>query len=159
MQLPPDPSVGPIDNNSLAQVAAAKLVAYEASSGSAGRNAVQQMANALNGAARELSRWVGAEGCSALFMRALNRARQEYPVLRNIVVITKSVPMLTGVEESVAASDANAVAAGLNATLVELFELMVRVVGSDLTMQLAEQMTAGNTTTDATPAEDEEAEL
>jgi hypothetical protein len=142
----------------LAQVAAARLIAHETRSGSAGRNAVQQRASALEGAARELSHWVGPDGCSALFTRALNRARQEYPVLRNIVVITESVPVLTGVEESVAASDADAVAVGLNATLVELFGLLVRVVGSDMTMKLAEQMTAGKTT-DAVPAQDEEAEL
>ncbi|HEY0670847.1 MAG TPA: hypothetical protein VGD27_01210 [Longimicrobiales bacterium] len=54
--------------------------------------------------------------------------------------MANSAPLLIGVEDSVAASGDEAVAAALNAAVIELFELLMRVVGVELTSKLAEQM-------------------
>ena len=109
---------------------------------------VQNTVDAVNLAALVLSRWVGADGCSALLTRAVRAAADAHPVLRDVNVINNSTPVLSGVDETVAANDANAVAVALNATLVELFDLLVRVVGEDLTMKLAEQMVTPSASTD-----------
>lgn len=48
--------------------------------------------------------------------------------------------MLAGIEETLARSDRREVAKALHATLVDLFDLLIRMVGADLTTKLAEQM-------------------
>lgn len=127
--------------NDSAQDLAAKLIAHQTRvTGSAG--GYEAIAGALNLAASKLSRWVGPEGCSALLTRCLNSSAATHPVLRNIKFTANSALSLTGVEESAAASGDQAVAAALNAAVVELFELLMRVVGVELTLKLAEQMTS-----------------
>jgi hypothetical protein len=133
-------------NNSLARAAAAQLIADQQRLAPGQSDVVHPVASAIDLAARELSQWVGPEGSNALLTRAIGFAARAHPVLGTINIVSNSAPVLTGVEDTVAANDASTVAAGLNATLVELFELLVRVVGDHLTLRLAEQMMAGNPT-------------
>lgn len=135
--------------NSLAQAAAAKLIAHQTRHASSAVVPLRSTVDAVNLAALELSHWVGADGCSALLARAVRAAADVHPVLRGISVVSNSAPALSGVDEIVAANDASTVAVALNATLEELFDLLVRVVGEDLTMKLAEQMMSSATTDDA----------
>ncbi|MEX2283843.1 MAG: hypothetical protein WEE89_15265 [Gemmatimonadota bacterium] len=121
------------------------LIAHETSSGDAAtaNDDVTPVAGALRLATTELSNWVGPDGCSALLLRACTRASQDHPALSSITIVSHSAPVLTGIPESVQAYSAPAVRAGLTATLVELFELLGRVIGNDLTIRLAEQITTG----------------
>ena len=97
---------------------------------------------ALRQASLELSSWVGPDGTSALFTRALARAGRQHPLLGQLTLVTNSAPALVGVPESIASNGADAVADALHETLVELFELLTRLVGADLAAKLAEQMLA-----------------
>jgi hypothetical protein len=145
-------------NNSVALAAAAQLIADQQRLASGQSDIVHPVASAIDLAARELSQWVGPEGSNALLTRAITFAAHAHPVLGTIKIVSNSAPVLTGVEDTVATNGASSVAAGLNATLVQLFELLVRVVGDQLTLRLAEQMTAGNPT-DVSQAQDEEEEV
>ena len=131
-----------VRHTSSARTAAARLVAHETRKSDGAPDGVYPAAHALQRAALELSRWVGADGCHALVKRAVSRAAQAHPILHDVQIDTNSAPIVIAVEDVVGAHNAAAVAAALNATLVEFFELLVRVVGEDLTMKLAEQVTA-----------------
>ena len=63
---------------------------------------------------------------------------------------------LAGVEESIESNGPSVVAAALTATLVQLFALLGRVIGDDLTLKLAEQITADDTSGAALRADEEE---
>jgi hypothetical protein len=104
----------------------------------------------------ELSRWVGAVGCHALLTRALSRAVPNHRALANVQVVSHSAPVLEGVDESVEANGESAVAAGLSTTLVQLFELLGRLIGNDLTLKLAERITADDTSGAAQGDEEEQ---
>lgn len=147
---------GCIDRHtSSARTAAARLIAHETRNSHGASDGVHPAANALRRAALGLSQWVGPDGCHALINRAVNRAAQTHPILHNVKIDTNSAPIVIAVEDVVGTHGAAAVAAALNATLVEFFELLVRVVGEDLTMKLAQQVTAHDPT-DVGPVEGEE---
>jgi hypothetical protein len=134
---------------------AALLIAHELRDGSTANN-VRPVASALQRAVLELSRWVGAVGCRALLTRALSRAVQQHRALANVQVVSHSLPVLEGVEDSVQANGENAVAAGLATTLVQLFELLGRLIGADLTLKLAERITADDSSGAAQGDEEEQ---
>jgi hypothetical protein len=133
---------------------AALLIAHEMRDGPAVDN-VRPVASALQRAVVELSRWIGTDGCRALLTRALSRAGQHHRALANVKVVSNSVPVLQGVEDSVLANGESAVGAGLTTTLVQLFEVLGRLIGADLTLKLAERITAADSSA-AAQGEDEE---
>ena len=134
---------------------ATRLIAHERGDGDLEVDSVRPVASALRLAVAELSRWVGTNGCHALLTRALRRATQEHPALASIQVLTNSGLALAGVEESIESNGPRVVAAALTATLVQLFALLGRVIGDDLTLKLAEQITADDIP-GAAQGEDEE---
>lgn len=85
---------------------------------------------------RELGRWLGVQGCHALFTRALAQARVAHPVLGGLRLRAGSEPALDGVCEIVAAHDAVAAAAALEALLAALLALLGRLVGDDMATRL-----------------------
>ena len=89
----------------------------------------------------ELSQWLGPDGSSALLNRALQKATQRHDSLSNITVESNSAPVLVGVEESIAAAGGATVTDGLIDTMVELFTLLVRMVGDDVTSKLVQRIT------------------
>ena len=101
---------------------------------------------------RELSRWVGRDGCHALFARALAQGRLDYATLDRIELRPRSEPHLDGVAESIMSSGEAAVAEALESMLVHLVELLGRLVGDDMAAKLIERSIAapdrGSTTSD-----------
>jgi hypothetical protein len=93
----------------------------------------------------ELTRVVGSNGTRALLTRALRAAVDGHPVLSSVEVLTNSAPSLAGIDRSVEAGGAEAVANGLAAVLVHMFELLGRLIGDDLTMKIAERVMSGDT--------------
>jgi hypothetical protein len=87
---------------------------------------------------QELSRWVGADGCHALFTRALAHAQTDHPLLGEIQLRARSEPYLAGVAEVVEAYGATATAEALESMLVGLIELLGRLVGDDMAMKMIE---------------------
>jgi hypothetical protein len=105
---------------------------------SAGRTA----AAACDDLYRELSRWVGPDGCHALFVRALAQARIEYPALGQIQLHARSEPYIDGVAEAIMAHGDPATGEALESMLVHLVELLGRLIGDDMAMKLIERSLA-----------------
>jgi len=88
---------------------------------------------------RELSRWVGPDGCHALFTRALAETRKELAPLGQIQLRAGSEPYIGGVAETVAAYGDTATAKALEAMLIQLVELLGRLIGDDMASTLIER--------------------
>jgi hypothetical protein len=88
---------------------------------------------------RELSRWVGHDGCHALFTRALTEARAESPALRRVHLHTRSDPYVDGVAEAIMSDGDPATADALESMLTRLVELLARLIGEDMAMMLMER--------------------
>lgn len=88
---------------------------------------------------RGLSRWFGAEGCRALFVRALRNTREEHRALASIEIGKPGEgPGLAGVSTAVAEAGETEVAAALEALLTKMLELLGRFIGTDMVVTLAE---------------------
>ena len=92
----------------------------------------------------ELSRWVGRDGCHALFTRALAQARTDYPVLEEIQLRPQSESYIDGVAETIMAHGDAATAEALESMLTRLVELLGRLIGDDMAMKLIERSLAAS---------------
>jgi hypothetical protein len=99
---------------------------------------------------RDLSRWVGTDGCHALFTRALAEARLEYPALDEIQLRPRSGPYVDGVAETIMSNGDPATAEGLESMLVRLVELLGRLIGDDMATKLIDQSMAASESGDKT---------
>lgn len=88
---------------------------------------------------RNLSRWVGRDGCHALFTRALAEARVDDEILDQITLQPLSESYIEGVAETIMASGDRESAAALESMLVHLIDLLVRLIGDDMATKLIEQ--------------------
>ena len=70
--------------------------------------------------------------------RALTEAHAEHPSLQSMHATLPPDPILEGLQESMRTHGVEAVAAGLTSSLVELFELLGRLVGEDMTARLVD---------------------
>ena len=122
-----------------------------------GDTAARAAAAACDDLYRELSRWVGPDGCHALFTRALAQARTEYPLLGQIQLRARSEPYIDGVAATIMANGDRATAEALESMLVRLVELLGRLIGDDMATKLIERSLAasqtGNTSVDGTREE------
>lgn len=86
-----------------------------------------------------LARWFGTDGVDALFARALDRTRIEFPVL---VAIVREAPGKVRVGELTDATpshDPAVLAEGLVALIAAMIGLLERLVGVDMARRLVEQ--------------------
>jgi hypothetical protein len=113
------------------------------SSGRLGRDDGESTARATAAACdnlyRALSRWVGPDGCHALFARALADTRIEYPALTQVQLRARSEPYIDSVAETIIAHGDAATAEALESLLVRLVELLGRLIGDDMAMKLIER--------------------
>ena len=89
-----------------------------------------------------LSRWVGPDGCHALFTRALAQARGDAATLEHVRLRPGASPYVDGVTESIRAHDDSSVAQALESMLVHLVELLERLIGADMATKLIERSIA-----------------
>jgi hypothetical protein len=147
----------PSRNESPARQIARRLIESHRSERSEGYTHARAAAAACDQLYRELSRWVGPDGCHALFTRALAQARTEYPVLGQIQLRARSDPYIDGVPETIMGHGDPATAAGLEAMLVNLIELLGRLIGDDMATKLIERSVAASERGDPTSERREEA--
>ncbi len=83
-----------------------------------------------------LSRWVGVDGSRALFTRALAQARDEHPVLENILLAPRPDSALTGVDEAAQAHGEAATVAALEWVITALVSLLGKLIGDDIALKL-----------------------
>jgi len=101
-----------------------------------GDTAARAAAAACDSLYRELSRWVGADGCHALFARALAETRPQYPALEKIQLRARSEPYIEGIADSIMARGDPETAEALESMLVRLVELLGRLIGEDMAGKL-----------------------
>ena len=130
---------------------ARRLISTRRSERAGGDTAARAAAAACDHLYRELSRWVGSDGCNALFTRALAQARTEYPALGQIQLRSRSEPYIDGVAETIMAHGDPATAEALESMLARLVELLGRLIGDDMAMKLIERSLVSER--DDTPSE------
>ncbi len=130
---------------------ARRLISSRRSERKAGENPARAAAAACDTLYRELSRWVGPDGCHALFTRALADTRTEYPALAQIQLRARAEPYIDGVAETIMAHGDPATAEALESMLVRLVELLGRLIGDDMAMKLIERSLASSERGDAPP--------
>jgi hypothetical protein len=113
--------------------------------------AARAAASACEHLYQELSRWVGPDGCHALFTRALAQAQAEYPALGQIQLRARSEPYIDGVAATIMAHGDAATAEALESMLVRLIELLGRLIGDDMAMKLIERSLLASLRGDAAP--------
>ncbi|HEY3258126.1 MAG TPA: hypothetical protein VGJ64_04670 [Gemmatimonadaceae bacterium] len=104
-----------------------------------GAPSAQPAAVALNRLYLDLARWVGFEGCHALFTRALAEARAEHPLLGTIQLHAHSTPYLEGVAETMEQHGGAETDAALESMLVIVIEVLSRLIGDEMARILIER--------------------
>jgi hypothetical protein len=136
---------------------ARRLIRSHRSEQTGGQTAARGAATACDKLYRELSQWVGPDGCHALFTRALAQARTDHPALEQIHLHARSDPYIDGVAEAIMAHGDPATADGLEAMLVHLIELLGRLIGDDMATKLIERSVMAFERDDPTSERREEA--
>lgn len=146
-----DPGKGRLSSDQpAAQQIARRLIDSRRREGGEADSEARAAAAACNHLYRGLSRWVGSDGCHALFARALAEARTEHPVLEQIQLRARSEPYVDGVAQTIMAHGDAATAHGLESMLVRLIELLGRLIGDDMAMKLIERSLGASEHGDAT---------
>ena len=130
---------------------ARRLIAREASASGLANSPAAASQAACQRVYRGLALWLGENGAQALFMRALVQARSAHPPIREISLQAKSERRLDGVTETIQTYGASAVAAGLEAVLAGVLELLGRLLGADIATRLVEQTTPDDDRDDEVP--------
>jgi hypothetical protein len=117
-----------------------RLIARE-SSATPAQNAAAVAANVLRSISRDLSRFIGTDGCEALVARARSQARLAHNSPENISGTTQAGRAGNGSTGTAAAPEPQT-AEELESTLVALIELLGRLIGDELAMKLADQHAA-----------------
>jgi hypothetical protein len=122
-----------------AQQLTRRLIAYGRALGASGPYFAQPAAAALDRLYLDLARWVGFDGCHALFMRALAEAKVDHPLLEAIELQPRATPYLAGVAETVEKHGALETDQALQAMLVILIEVLGRLIGDEMATNLIER--------------------
>ena len=139
----------PSRSESPAQGIARRLIERRDSKRNGDETPARKAAAASDQLYRELSRWVGTDGCHALFTRALAHARTEYPVLEQIQLRSRSEPYVDGLAGTIMAYGDAGTAVALESMLVRLIELLGRLIGDDIAMKLIDRSLAASESADA----------
>ena len=143
--------------HSPARKLARRLIEARRSERSGGETPARAAAAATDGLYRELSRWVGLDGCNALFSRSLSEARTDFPALAQIEIRARSQPHIDGVAETIMARGDPATAEALEFMLERLVELLGRLIGDDMATRLIERSFSESERTHASGDSQEEA--
>ena len=130
---------------------ARRLIAREASASGLASSPAAATQAACERVHRGLALWLGENGAQALFMRALAHARSAHPPVREITFHPRADRRLEGVTETIQTYGAPAVAAGLEAVLAGVLELLGRLLGADIATRLVEQPTPDDDRNDEVP--------
>lgn len=104
---------------------------------SSGSNTTADARRAVERVWNELSKWTGVDGCHALLTRAVALARAENPVLlRNARVGSRSRSWLEGVADNPSTNAAYAGNEGIESILTALMELLGRLVGDQIAINM-----------------------
>jgi hypothetical protein len=134
----------PSGNRPAAQEIVRRLISNRAPHAKRADTAARAVAAACDNLYRELSRWVGPDGCHALFARALAETRPQYPALEKIQLRPRSEAYIEGIADSIMARGDPETAEALESMLIRLVELLGRLIGDDMAMKLIERSLAAS---------------
>lgn len=100
--------------------------------------------------ASTLSRWFGPYGYHALLTRALAEASRSHPSLEAVRVPGPADPTLVGLADAAATHGMDETMQGVITILATVVELLGRLIGDDLAMDLMDQAMPDATAADAT---------
>jgi hypothetical protein len=129
----------PSDDRSPALQIARRLINSRRAGSAGDGSAARAAAASCDHLYQELSRWVGPDGCHALFTRALAEARAEHSALAQIHLQPRSEHYIDGVAESIMAHGDRETGDALESMLARLVELLGRLIGDDMAMKLIGQ--------------------
>jgi hypothetical protein len=118
---------------------ARRLIDGSRGNGAPSPDSAHSAAAAFDHLYQSLSRWVGLDGCHALFTRAHAQARAKYPLLADIQLRARSTPYLDGLTEAIDQYGAEETFEALESMLVTLIELLGRLIGDDMATKLIER--------------------
>jgi hypothetical protein len=139
MKTPDEASHSLSRSQQAAQQIARRLISTRRPEPPGGDSPARNAAAACDYLYRTLSRWVGPDGCHALYARALAQAANEYPALERIQLRPRSKPYIDGVPQTITEHGDGATAKAFESMLVRLVELLGRLIGDDMAMKLIEQ--------------------
>lgn len=116
-----------------------RLVDREIVSSGEAPNAALATALVAENLCRALSRWIGIDGCHALFRRARADALTDHPALAKLELRAREESYLGNVAACIEESGDTATANGLEAMLGGTIELLGRLIGHDLATNLIER--------------------
>jgi hypothetical protein len=118
---------------------AKRLVDRETSTGTSETTRASATALAGEGLYRALSRWIGSDGCHALFTRSRAQEQPANRALESLQLSPRHDPYITGVEESIGEYGNDATADALESMIVGMIELLGRLIGVDMATSLIER--------------------
>lgn len=121
-----------------------RLIKRETSRHSGGNSVTDGVVTVCEETYRALSRWVGEDGCHALFSRSFAETRIEFHELAEIELNAGKQPYLSGIAEAKKKHDDASIAGALESMLFHLFTLLSRLLGEDMANKLIEQGFASN---------------
>ncbi len=86
-----------------------------------------------------LSRWIGRDGCHALFLRAQAQAAIQHPSLQVLQLRVREEPYVSSVQDSIQGFGDPATAAAIEAMLAATISLLCRLIGDDMAKNLIER--------------------
>jgi hypothetical protein len=121
---------------------AAKLVDRENRSGDKAATSASAAAFAGDDLYRALSRWIGRDGCHALFARARAQEQPANQALDALKLNPRHEPYITGVDDSIGEYGDGATADAIESMIVGMIELLGRLIGVDMATSLIERSLA-----------------
>ncbi len=91
-----------------------------------------------------LSRWIGRDGCHALFVRARAQTLRSHPPLLFMELRAGAGPYVENVAETIAEFGEPATAAAIEELLAATIALLSRLVGDEIARNLIERSLPGN---------------
>jgi hypothetical protein len=134
-----------------AQQLARRLVDRERIAGDANMTRSSTAARAGEELYQALSRWIGSDGCHALFGRACAQAQLDHPALSAVHLRARATPYFEGVAESVGQYGETATADAIESMLAAMIELLGRLIGVDMATSLIERSLGESARDDAGP--------
>ena len=134
-----------------AQQLARRLVDRERNAGDGNVTTATAAALAGERLCLTLSRWIGGDGCHALFTRARAQAQAEHRPLDALYLRVRGEPYIEGVAESIKEYGDAPTAVAIEATLVGTIELLGRLIGVEMATNLIEPTSPEFAQTSASP--------
>ena len=122
-----------------AQQLTSRLVDYVRGLEASGIHFAHPAAATLDHLYRDLARWIGFDGCHALFTRALAEARIDSPLLESIELRHRETPYVVGVVETAEKQGAKKTEQALEAMLVIVIGVLGRLIGDEMAATLIER--------------------